>query len=215
MVTWHVCDDGGQVSIGISVVFTILNNFVQFLPVSSFQSSPCTPSEALKIVWLLYFYGALGSFPFLTFFCLIRLHILCTQYCAGWNTKIPHPKAFPLHTPLQSAHATPERTFAHPPTRSGTRHPTRPRTCNGQRWGNEYFFEGHRDGRALWRFHEENGQREYLLRPRKCLAPKFGAWGGQANRRLKRCPTGYNCWLSWLYLAYLVITLTLNDSSDY
>eukprot|EP00931_Biecheleriopsis_adriatica_P028261 TRINITY_DN1687_c0_g1_i1.p1 TRINITY_DN1687_c0_g1~~TRINITY_DN1687_c0_g1_i1.p1 ORF type:complete len:3142 (-),score=579.43 TRINITY_DN1687_c0_g1_i1:40-9312(-) len=35
---------------------------------------------------------------------------------------------------------------------------------------NEFFFQGHEDDRAPWRFHEEGGQREYILQPRRIEA---------------------------------------------
>eukprot|EP00440_Ansanella_granifera_P025413 gb/GFBE01027600.1/.p1 GENE.gb/GFBE01027600.1/~~gb/GFBE01027600.1/.p1 ORF type:complete len:104 (+),score=17.63 gb/GFBE01027600.1/:1-312(+) len=32
---------------------------------------------------------------------------------------------------------------------------------------NEFYFEGHKESQAPWRFHEERGLREYQLRARK------------------------------------------------
>jgi len=47
---------------------------------------------------------------------------------------------------------------------------------------NEYYFEGHPQGSAPWRFHEKNGQREYRLKSRATQATYlFGSvWCGQA-----------------------------------
>ena len=33
--------------------------------------------------------------------------------------------------------------------------------------GNEFYFEGHQSSHAPWRFHEDNGLREYQLKFRK------------------------------------------------
>lgn len=32
---------------------------------------------------------------------------------------------------------------------------------------NEFYFEGHKTSQAPWRFHEDGGLREYLLKARK------------------------------------------------
>ena len=37
---------------------------------------------------------------------------------------------------------------------------------------NEFYFDGHAQSQAPWRFHEEDGLREYLLRVRKVWGPR-------------------------------------------
>lgn len=39
--------------------------------------------------------------------------------------------------------------------------------------GNEFYFSGYQSGQAPWRFHEEDGLREYELKFRKELSGEF------------------------------------------
>ena len=48
--------------------------------------------------------------------------------------------------------------------------------------GNEFYFEGYQSSHAPWRFHEDNGLREYQL--------KFRKESAEAARQRKPAPLG-------------------------
>lgn len=59
--------------------------------------------------------------------------------------------------------------------------------------GNEFYFEGYQSSHAPWRFHEDNGLREYQL--------KFRKERGEAARQLSLSLRG---WVLWMMLSHVV-----------